>query len=119
MKKLPERATEALHDAKETNESLNETLIELLKENRGCSDQHKFEWGKVLGLSNIMAGRVVETDDYKVGEYSRADTRTNYEVCNICKRGDDLFSEDEDGPEMTIYWVVCEKCGRWYHKVCM
>ena len=127
LKRLPERATQNLHSAESTNISLNETLVELLKENCGHSEEDKIKRGKKIpkkkiGLQNVMAGRILETsvtakEPNSGGECSRV--AVDSDICWICKREDDVISAGSDESETEVNWIGCEKCNRWYHQNCM
>ena len=127
MKRLPERATRNLHSAESTNISLNETLIELLKENCGHSEEDKIKRGKKIpkkkiGLQNVMAGRILETsgmakEPNSWGECSRV--AVDSDICWICKREDDVISADSGESETEVDWIDCEKSNCWYHQNCM
>ena len=64
LQRLPDSDINKNLSAKECSVSLNNSLITLLKENRGCSEQQKLERGnkipkKVEGLKPTVAGRIL------------------------------------------------------------
>ena len=66
LQKLPGGKKELSKD--DSDSSINETLIGLLKENRGCSDEQKAKRGKKipkknLGLKVTVAGRALQLED--------------------------------------------------------
>ena len=79
LDRLPEKRANN-SSPEEKNISLNETLIELLKENRGHSKGQKESRGKkvpkkVLGLNEIIAGRVLECEEEESGGSRRSCSR--------------------------------------------
>ena len=145
LDRLPEKQADN-SSPEETNISLNETLIELLKENRGHSKGQKESRGKkvpkkVLGLNEIIAGRVLEHEEEESGgveevvageggeeideecnesgvdasmyEQGKCSTTVSCavdecdDVCALCRKSDDLFSDDEEDVDWTIDWISC------------
>ena len=140
LKRLPDYANNSTLILEECTNALNETLIELLKENRGCSEKQKLERGKkipkkVEGLKPTVAGRVLENHfvistyeeeqqpdqiQYPAPGPSKVSNIETYVPAvpiklsynEICLICGEL--EGDDGE-----WVNCKWCNRWYHDHCL
>ena len=113
LSKLP--STTSLN-VSESNSSLNETLIGLLKNNRGCGEKKRQRRGKkiaqpgeVLSSAKFDCASTPETSGAKRSKRTRTE---EIWTCSSCS--EDWKGEDDDGNR----WIVCDMCDKQYHLQC-
>ena len=123
--------------AQECNASLNDTLIDLLQVNRGCSEQEKLARGKkipkvVPGLKLVVAGQPLELDE-KEEEEEEEEGEIDFQnhnapcssnesegslpyaqQCYACRDAEDDQKGSDSGE-----WTKCDLCGAWFHHSCL
>ena len=138
MDKLPDANRAA--DPDETSSFLNESVVDLLKQNRCSSETEKKKRGKRVpkkykGSKTVVPGKILETIDAAVlndavdasdneDDVDVIDVSLTEELCTICGKGDNLLIIGSDGSEdieetKEFEWVQCPACRRAYHNSCL
>ena len=144
MRKLPDG--NHMLSTTDANATLNTTLVDLLKDRCGCSDEQKLRRGKklpkkVVGLKDVVPGRSLEIEDNPFSAVVNDVQPIDYQLCldqtNLLLKNYQCCSSSvessvwkkeclichrakhEDKRDDDGERIMCPSCYRPYHKSCL